>query len=226
MLNTIAILITAAALFSYLNQRFIRLPTTIGLMVIALGLSVALVLIGALGWPALRLEAETFLSGIDFHETLMQGMLSFLLFAGALHVNLSDLREQKWIIGLLATLGVVISTFLIGGFTYWLMNLLGLNLPLIYCLVFGALISPTDPIAVLGILKTTHAPKTLKTKITGESLFNDGVGNRWLCAGVHPAPVRTYRHGGSRAVDRQSWASFRDVRDHSTARGYLLGTGG
>ena len=176
MLNTIAILITAAALFSYLNQRFIRLPTTIGLMVIALVLSVVLVLIGALGWPALRLEAEAFLRGIDFHETLMQGMLSFLLFAGALHVNLTDLREQKWIIGLLATLGVVISTFLIGGFTYWLMNLLGLNLPFIYCLVFGALISPTDPIAVLGILKTTHAPKTLKTKITGESLFNDGVG--------------------------------------------------
>ncbi len=176
MLNTIAILITAAALFSYLNQRFIRLPTTIGLMVIALGLSVALVLIGALGWPTLHIEAEAFLRGIDFHETLMQGMLSFLLFAGALHVNLTDLRKQKWIIALLATLGVVISTFLVGGFTYWLMNLLGLNLPFIYCLVFGALISPTDPIAVLGILKTTHAPRTLKTKITGESLFNDGVG--------------------------------------------------
>jgi len=176
MLNTIAILVTAAALFSYLNHRFIRLPTTIGLMVIALGLSVALVLIGALGWPALRLEAETFLRGIDFHETLMQGMLSFLLFAGALHVNLSDLREQKWIIALLATLGVVISTFLIGGFTYWLMPLLGLQLPFIYCLVFGALISPTDPIAVLAILKTTRVPNTLKTKIAGESLFNDGVG--------------------------------------------------
>jgi len=176
MFNTIAILITVAALFSYLNQRFIRLPTTIGLMMIALGLSVALVLIGALGWPALRLDAETFLRGIDFHETLMQGMLSFLLFAGALHVNLSDLRQQKWIIALLATLSVVISTVLIGAFTYWLLNLLDLQLPFIYCLVFGALISPTDPIAVLGILKTTHAPKTLKTKITGESLFNDGVG--------------------------------------------------
>jgi len=176
MLDTIAILITAAALFSYLNQRFIRLPNTIGLMVISLGLSVALVLIGVLGWPTLRLEAETFLRGIDFHETLMQGMLSFLLFAGALHVNLSDLRKQKWIIALLATLGVVISTFLVGGLTYWLMHLLGLHLPFIYCLVFGALISPTDPIAVLGILKTTRVPDTLKTKITGESLFNDGVG--------------------------------------------------
>ncbi len=176
MFNTIAILITTAALFSYLNQRFIHLPTTIGLMVIALGMSVTLVLIGVLGWPTLHLEAEAFLRGIDFHETLMQGMLSFLLFAGALHVNLSDLREQKWIIALLATLGVAISTFLIGGFTYWLMNLLDLHLPFIYCLVFGALISPTDPIAVLGILKTTHAPRTLKTKITGESLFNDGVG--------------------------------------------------
>ncbi len=176
MLNTIAILITTAALFSYLNQRFIRLPTTIGLMIIALGLSVALVLAGALGWPVLRQEAEVFLRGIDFHETLMEGMLSFLLFAGALHVNLSDLRQQKWIIALLATLGVVISTFLIGGFTYWLVRLLGIELSFIYCLIFGALISPTDPIAVLGILKTTRVPNTLKTKITGESLFNDGVG--------------------------------------------------
>ncbi|HED17851.1 MAG TPA: sodium:proton antiporter [Gammaproteobacteria bacterium] len=176
MLNTIAILITAAALFSYLNQRFIHLPATIGLMVIALGVSVTLVLLGMLGWPTLHLEAEAFLRGIDFHETLMQGMLSFLLFAAALHVNLSDLRDQKWIIALLATVGVLTSTFLVGGLTYWLMGLLGLYLPFIYCLIFGALISPTDPIAVLGILKTTHAPKSLKTKITGESLFNDGVG--------------------------------------------------
>ncbi len=176
MLNTIAILITAAALFSYLNHRFIRLPTTIGLMLIALGISVTLVLIGMLGWPALRLEAETFLRGIDFHEALMQGMLSFLLFAGALHVNLSDLRNQKWVIALLATLGVLTSTVLVGGLTYWLMDLLGLHLPFIYCLVFGALISPTDPIAVLGILKTVRVPKSLETKITGESLFNDGVG--------------------------------------------------
>lgn len=176
MFNTIAILITAAALFSYLNYRFIRLPTTIGLMIISLAISVTLVLIGALGWPTLSLKAEAFLRGIDFHETLMRGMLSFLLFAGALHVNLSDLREQKWIIALLATLGVLVSTFVIGGLTYWLMDLLNLYLPFIYCLVFGALISPTDPIALLGILKTTHAPKTLKTKITGESLFNDGVG--------------------------------------------------
>ncbi len=176
MFNTIAILITVAALFSYLNQRFIHLPTTIGLMVIALALSIGLVLLGALGWPTLRLNAEAFLRGIDFHETFMQGMLSFLLFAGALHVNLSDLREQKWIIALLATLSVVISTFLIGGFTYWLSGLLSLQLPFIYCLVFGALISPTDPIAVLSILKTARVPTTLKTKITGESLFNDGVG--------------------------------------------------
>ncbi|MFV1973453.1 MAG: cation:proton antiporter [Thiohalobacterales bacterium] len=176
MLNTIAILITTAALFSYLNHRFIRLPTTIGLMLIALGISVTLVAIGMLGWPALRLEAETFLRGIDFHEALMQGMLSFLLFAGALHVNLSDLRNQKWVIALLATLGVLTSTILVGGLTYWLMDLLGLHLPFIYCLVFGALISPTDPIAVLGILKTVRVPKSLETKITGESLFNDGVG--------------------------------------------------
>ncbi|HEB58256.1 MAG TPA: sodium:proton antiporter [Gammaproteobacteria bacterium] len=175
-LDTIAVLISLAALFSYLNARFIRLPTTIGLMIIALLLSLTMIAMGKLGWSGLRDHAEVFLRGIDFHETLMQGMLSFLLFAGALHVNLADLRQQKWVIGLLASLGVLISTFLVGTLTWWVLMALGSPLPYIYCLVFGALISPTDPIAVLGILKTAGAPKTLETKITGESLFNDGVG--------------------------------------------------
>jgi len=101
--------------------------------------------------------------------------LSFLLFAGALHVNLNDLAKQKWAIVSLATLGVLLSTFIIGGLSWLVLNWLGIGLPLIYCLLFGALISPTDPIAVLGILKTAHAPKSLEIKIAGESLFNDGV---------------------------------------------------
>lgn len=175
-LDTIALLVTLTALFSYFNARFVRLPTTIGLMLIALLLSLALVAAGKLGWALPETQARAILEGIDFNQTLMHGMLSFLLFAGALHVNLGDLSQQKWVIGTLASFGVIFSTFVIGFTTFALSGLLGLELPLIYCLLFGALISPTDPIAVLGILKSSGAPKTLATKIAGESLFNDGVG--------------------------------------------------
>ncbi len=115
------------------------------------------------------------LRGIDFEQTLLHGMLSFLLFAGALHVNLADLAQQRWVIATLATSGCWGRPLIIGVLSWWLFGLLGLDMPLLYCLVFGALISPTDPIAVLGILKSAGARKTLETKITGESLFNDGV---------------------------------------------------
>jgi CPA1 family monovalent cation:H+ antiporter len=172
--NILAILITLSATFSYLNHRFIRLPTTIGLMVIALLVSLGLIALSRLG-IGLEEDAQRLLANIDFDETLLHGMLSFLLFAGALHVNLSDLARQKWIISLLATLGVIGSTFIIGFISLWVLGVLGIQLPLIYCLLFGALISPTDPIAVLGILKKAGVPKSLETKITGESLFNDGV---------------------------------------------------
>lgn len=172
--NILAILITLSAIFSYLNHRFIRLPTTIGLMVIALLVSLGLIALSRLG-VGLEEDAQRLLANIDFNETLLHGMLSFLLFAGALHVNLSDLARQKWIISLLATLGVIGSTFIIGFISLWVLGVLGIQLPLIYCLLFGALISPTDPIAVLGILKKAGVPKSLETKITGESLFNDGV---------------------------------------------------
>jgi len=174
-LNIAAILITIAAVFSYLNHRFVKLPTTIGLMVIGLGFSLLLLGLNKLGFSAIEQYAENILRQIDFNETLMQGMLSFLLFAGALHINLNDLAKQKWAIVSLATLGVLLSTFIIGGLSWLVLNWLGIGLPLIYCLLFGALISPTDPIAVLGILKTAHAPKSLEIKIAGESLFNDGV---------------------------------------------------
>ncbi len=173
--DIIAVLLTLAALFSFINYRFIKLPSTISLMLIALLMSLGLMLLDRFGFN-LSAPARVLIDSIDFNETLMHGMLSFLLFAGALHVNINDLVSQKWVITLLATIGVLISTFLVGFMSWWLLGKLGINLPLIYCLLFGALISPTDPIAVLGILKTTGVPKSLEIKITGESLFNDGVG--------------------------------------------------
>mgnify|MGYP000170766561 CR=1 FL=1 len=174
-LNIAAILITISALFSFINHRFIKLPTAIGLMLISLIVSLLLLAAGKLGWGHLESQARILLDSIDFNETLMQGMLSFLLFAGALHINLEDLAKQKWVISSLATVGILTSTFLVGTVGYYLLGFFGLHLDFIYCLLFGSLISPTDPIAVLGILKSANAPKTLETKIAGESLFNDGV---------------------------------------------------
>ncbi len=173
--NAIAIFTAIAALLSYINYRWVRLPSTIGLMVIALAMSLVLIGLGKLGF-GIEDYAAGFLSKIDFSETLMQGMLSFLLFAGALKINLEDLAQQKYIVTGLATFGVVASTFMVGSALYFALGLLDVSLSYIYCLVFGALIAPTDPVAVLAILKTVKAPKTLETKIAGESLFNDGVG--------------------------------------------------
>ena len=174
-LNTIAILLTLSAVFSYLNYRFIKLPTAIGIMLISLVLSLLLLFSGKLGFFDISHQANTLISSIDFHSTLINGMLSFLLFAGALHIDLNELSKQKWVILILATVGVISSTFMVGGISWVILNALELNVSFIYCLLFGALISPTDPIAVLGILKTVGVPKSLEIKIAGESLFNDGV---------------------------------------------------
>ncbi len=171
----VAALLTLTALFSYVNHRFLGLPASIGVMLLALVCSLALVGLHAVGVD-LRDQAEALLQRIDFDKTILQGMLSFLLFAGALHVNINALLDLKWVIGLLTTLGVLVSTFLIGTATWGVLSWLGIGLPFVYCLLFGALISPTDPIAVLGILKTAGVPKSLEMKIAGESLFNDGVG--------------------------------------------------
>jgi CPA1 family monovalent cation:H+ antiporter len=170
-----AVLITLSALFSYVNLRFIRLPTTIGLMLMALLLSLTLILLGELD-PQLEEGARQLLNQIDFSTTLLHGMLAFLLFAGSLHVNLSDLYKHKWVIGWLATFGVLLSTVMVGGLTWLIFNAFEFEISLLYCLLFGALIAPTDPIAVLGILRKANVPKSLETKIVGESLFNDGVG--------------------------------------------------
>jgi CPA1 family monovalent cation:H+ antiporter len=173
--HVLAVLISLTALFSYVNHRCIGLPITIGVMLIALLLSLMLNLFGLFGWN-LKGSAEHLLGSIDFDDTLLHGMLSFLLFAGALHINIGDLFARKSVIGSLATFGVLLSTFLVGTLAWLCLDLFGLELPYIYCLIFGALISPTDPIAILSILKTANAPKSLEVKIAGESLFNDGVG--------------------------------------------------
>lgn len=173
-LNIIAILISLSAVFNYINYRYIGLPTTIGIMVIGLLVSLSVIAAGLLDVSVIR-EAEIFVKSIDFNVSLMEGMLSFLLFASALHVNLNDLMKQKLPILLLASVGVLASTFLVGTGAWYILTWLGVDLPFIYCLLFGALISPTDPIAVIGILKSAGAPKSLETKIAGESLFNDGV---------------------------------------------------
>jgi monovalent cation:H+ antiporter, CPA1 family len=171
----IALLLTLTALFSYLNYRFIKLPTTIGVMLIALIGSLALIALEQLGLSIAPMAAQV-LQNVDFSQTLLQGMLSFLLFAGALHIDLNDLAEQKWVITVLALAGVLISMFAFGTAIYFLLAWLNLNLSYEWCVLFGALISPTDPIAVLGILKSAKVPKSLEIQIAGESLFNDGIG--------------------------------------------------
>lgn len=173
--DTASLLLSIAAVFAYLNYKFIKLPTTIGIMLIALVFSLILVLLSHFGIGFGEQYAEQILKDIDFNETLMHGMLSFLLFAGALHINLDALLEKKWVIGILATIGVVTTTFIVGFASYYIFGWLGIDIPLIYCLLFGSLIAPTDPVAVMGILKTAGATKSLETKIAGESLFNDGV---------------------------------------------------
>ena len=172
--DMIAVLLVLAGLCSYFNHRFLRLPSTIGLMAITLLASILLVAAGQFV-PILRFEAQLFVARIDYPDVVLHGMLGFLLFAGALHVPLDDLARWRLPIVVLATAGVVISTLIVGGLTYVLLQTLGVPTRGVYCLLFGALISPTDPIAVLGLLKQFGAPKSLEVKIAGESLFNDGV---------------------------------------------------
>jgi CPA1 family monovalent cation:H+ antiporter len=170
-----SILVVLSALFGYINVRFLKLPITIGLMVITLVFTIVVVAIGQFD-DTILIREKAFISNIDFETLLLDVMLSFLLFAGALHTNFNQLKVQRWPILVFATFGVLISTFLVGISMFYILGWMGFGVPFIYCLLFGALISPTDPIAVLGILKKAGAPKKLETKIVGESLFNDGVG--------------------------------------------------
>lgn len=169
-----SILVTLCALFGYVNLRFFGLPTTIGIMVQALALSLVILLLPQLGIN-IAPRVAGFMAEIDFSQTLLEGMLSFLLFAGALHVKLEHLRAQKWLVALLAGFGTVFSAGCMAALAYYLLPLFGLSIPWIYALLFGALIAPTDPVAVMAILKKAGVSKTLETKVVGESLFNDGV---------------------------------------------------
>lgn len=173
--GTASLLMTVTALFAYVNYRFIRLPITIGVMVISLLFSLLLVLLSKAGLSFGIEYTEKLLSGIDFNATLMEGMLSFLLFAGALHINLNELLDKRWVVGILASIGVITSTLIVGVVSWLILGWFGLQMPFIYCLLFGSLIAPTDPVAVLAILKTAGASKSLETKVAGESLFNDGI---------------------------------------------------
>ena len=174
-LSAAGALITLAALFSWLNHRFIRQPVSVAMLLFSLALSLVLVALGKLGADP-RWLAQRAIGAIELDRALLDGMLSFLLFAGALHVDLAELERRKWAIAFLASLGVVASALLAGGALWWVFAALGHPVPLIWCLLFGALISPTDPIAVLAILKSAKAEKSLAAKMAGESLFNDGFG--------------------------------------------------
>lgn len=170
-----SILVVLSALFGYLNVRFLKLPITIGLMLITIVFTVVFLVIAQFD-DTLLVREKAFVSRIDFESVLLDVMLSFLLFAGALHTNFAQLKVQRWPVLAFATFGVLVSTFLVGVSMFYILHWIGFEVTLINCLLFGALISPTDPIAVLGILKKAGAPKKLETKIVGESLFNDGVG--------------------------------------------------
>ncbi len=172
-----SILIVLAAVLGYINHRFLKLPSSIGLTVMGAVASLIVIGIDRL-FPTSELTplVVAFLNGIDFQTTLLDGMLSFLLFAGALHVDWAEMRRGRWAIILLSTIGVAVSTVLVGVGTFFLAKALGVSAPLPWCFVFGALISPTDPVAVMSVLKRANVPPLLQATVAGESLFNDGVG--------------------------------------------------
>ena len=173
--QVISAILLLTAICAYVNERWIKLPATIGIMILALVSSLLIALFGNVV-PVFSGKMLSMVSNISFEQVLMKFMLSFLLFAGALHVDANQLKKEIWPVMILATIGTFISTFLVSVMAYYLFGLFNLHIPYIYCLLFGGLISPTDPISVMGILKRVGIPKSLELKIAGESLFNDGVG--------------------------------------------------
>jgi CPA1 family monovalent cation:H+ antiporter len=170
----VSMLVALAAVASYLNYRYIKLPTTIGVMLVALVASLSLVLVGPYT-GGVREQAVTLVSQIDFNQVVLHGMLAFLLFAGSIQVSLEELAREWLPVALLAIFGTLVSTCIVGGVTWLVLGWLGLGIPFLHALLFGALISPTDPIAVLGIMKSVGAPRRLEVQVAGESLFNDGL---------------------------------------------------
>lgn len=171
----IALLLVLAAAFTYLNERFLRITPTIGIVVITLLIAASMLAIEAAGWDIGRAHVVQFLETVDFRRTLMDGVLGFLLFASALHIDVAVLRTQKWHVLLLATVGTLLCTVVVAGATWLFLGWLGIQVAFIHALLFGALISPTDPIAAVSVLKRAGLPKRMEVLISGESLFNDGI---------------------------------------------------
>ncbi len=171
-----SIILTLAVGIAYINHRYIKMQSTIAIMAGSLLISLILIILQHSGFPSIADRSKNLLIAINFHNILINGMLSFLLFAGALSIDFSNLKSRQWEIGILASLSTIASVLLIATSIYYLLPLLGITLPYLYCLLFGALISPTDPIAVLATFKQIGAPKNLEVCVAGESLFNDGVG--------------------------------------------------
>lgn len=172
--NVISVIIILASFFAILNQRYIRLPNNVGVMLIAIVVSV-IVLLGSYFTNSGASKAATFISNVDFSRLLIGVLLNFLLFAGTIQIRIKDLRRQQLPVFLYATIGVVISAFLIGSLLYWLGPFVGFKFPFTHWLLFGALISPTDPVSVLNLTRQAEIPPSLEVKIAGESLFNDGI---------------------------------------------------
>ncbi|MBG9377298.1 sodium:proton antiporter [Panacibacter sp. DH6] len=172
--NVIAVFIVIATVFAYINRRFLKLPNNIGVMIIAIVVSILLLLTSRL-FPTISADSVKLISSVDFTDVIIGVVLNFLLFAGTIQIKIKDLRAQQLPVVLFSTIGVVISTFIVGGMLFGVMQLLKSPVSIEQCLLFGALISPTDPVSVLGVIKDTGVPKSLETKIAGESIFNDGV---------------------------------------------------
>jgi len=197
--EVLAVLVVLAATFGWLNERYLQLPITVGVMAIGLALSLALIGLSVVH-PGVKTEAERLLGAVDFDQLLLHGVLGFLLFAGSLHVEFGELREHKTRISVLAVVGTLVSTIIVAGLCWMVTRSLGLGLTPLHCLFFGALISPTDPIAVLGMLKSLRAPRSLEVQIAGESLFNDCVGVVLFVALLQVADHRLPSDGGSLAL--------------------------
>ena len=202
MLELPAIILVFVSIFGFLNHKYLKLPLTVGLVLIALISGLGVLLIEAVV-PSLQMSEtiKNWLDAIDFNRTLMNGMLSFLLFAGALHVDLNNLMKAKLHVSILATFGVILSTFINGTCFYYLNQLFGFNIEYIYCLIFGVIVTPTDPVAVLGLLKRLKVPKRLEAIIGGESLFNDGVAVVIFSVLLTIAFGSSTGHGGHGAMD-------------------------
>lgn len=176
LINLLTLLTVLMALFAFINTRYLKLPETIGLMIVSIFASLVIIVVGYFEQKVYD-YVRSIVVDIDFSKVVFDFMLSFLLFAGSSHTDFSTLKENRFQILNLATVGVVISTFVVGSLAYLIFNqMMGLKIDYLYCLIFGALISPTDPIAVLGILSRANVPKKIEVTIVGESLFNDGVG--------------------------------------------------